>query len=118
MSKSLKRHKKSKSNYRLKHKKSKRRNSKRSRIRGGNGDKVVCSMCERIVNKDNTLIPRECLIKYGKGAHRICQDCWWDPKSGFSREDASHKCPGCEKGLPLTEFKKETPIFVDLTDDD
>jgi hypothetical protein len=117
MAKSLKKYKKSKTrSYRLKHKKSKRRISKRTR--GGNGDKVVCSMCERMVNKDDTLIPRECLVKHGKGAHRICQDCWWNAKTGFAREDASHECPGCKKGIPLTDYVKEKPIFVDLTNDD
>ena len=95
----------------------KHRRTRRKYRKGGNGDNVTCCMCERTVKKDDTLVPRECLIKYGKTAHRICQDCWWDPNIGFAREDASHKCPGCQKGLPLTEYKKEAPIFVDLTED-
>jgi hypothetical protein len=94
------------------------RRTRRNNRKGGNGNDVKCCMCERMVKKNDTLIPRECLIKYGKNeAHRICQDCWWDPTIGFAREDASHKCPGCQKGLPLTEYKKGPPIFVDLTDD-
>lgn len=80
-----------------------------------NFEKVICSMCERIFDKDNTLVPRECLIKYGNEAHRICQNCWWDPEKGFAREDASHKCPGCQKGLLLTHYKKGPQIFIDLT---
>jgi hypothetical protein len=65
----------------------------------------------------DTFVPRECLMKHGKAAHRICEDCWWDPKKGFALETSSHKCPGCEKGLPLTQVKKEQPILVDLTED-
>lgn len=99
-------------------KRQRKNRTRRNHSKGGNSDNVKCCMCERIVNKNNTLIPRECLMKHGeKAAHRICFDCWWDPVEGFAREDASHKCPGCQKGLPLTEYKKEAPIFVDLTED-
>ena len=91
--------------------------TRRNYRKGGNGTDVKCCMCERIVKKDNTLVPRECLIAHGKAAHRICQNCWWDQDIGFAREEASHRCPGCQKGLPLTEYKKEAPIFIDLTDD-
>lgn len=97
---------------RNKFKKSRRRN-----LKGGNNDKVKCSMCEKMVNKDDTLIPRECLVKYGKSAHRICQNCWWNPETGFALEHARHNCPGCEKGLPLTHYKKEQPVLIDLTED-
>lgn len=95
----------------------KKRKTRRNYSRGGNTDNVKCCMCEKNIKINNTLVPRECLVKYGKIAHRICQDCWWDPNIGFAREDACHKCPGCQKGLPLTEYKKEAPIFVDLTED-
>ena len=98
-------------------KRHKYRKTRRNNRKGGNGTDVKCCMCERIVKKDDTLVPRECLMSHGKAAHRICQDCWWDPNIGFAREEASHKCPGCQKGLPLTEYKKEAPIFVDLTED-
>jgi hypothetical protein len=91
--------------------------TKRYYRKGGNGENVKCCMCEMNIKKDNTLVPRECLMKYGKAAHRICQDCWWNSETGFARENVSHKCPGCKKNLPLTEFKKEAPIFVDLTED-
>jgi hypothetical protein len=74
-------------------------------------------MCEKMVDKKNTLVPRECLNKNYNAAHRICQDCWWDEKKGFAREDISHKCPGCIKGLPLTYVKKESPVLIDLTED-
>ena len=89
----------------------------RSKVRGGNGEKVKCCMCGKIVDIKDTLIPRECLMKHGKAAHRICEDCWWDPNSGFGLETSSHECPGCKNGLPLTQFKKEEPIFVDLTEE-
>lgn len=93
------------------------RKSRRINFRGGHGDKIQCCMCEKLVNKDDTLVPNECLIKNGKVAHRICQPCWWDPDTGFAREESSHKCPGCVKGLPLTPYVKETPITIDLTED-
>jgi hypothetical protein len=81
-------------------------------------DNVQCCMCEKNVSKDsNPLIPQICLEKYGYSkAHRICQQCWWGDKDsiGFAKEGISHKCPGCEKGLPLNEYvKKHTgPIEV------
>jgi hypothetical protein len=82
--------------------------------RGGDGEQVYCCMCETIVDKRKTFIPRKCLTKYGqKAAHRICENCWWNE---FAEEDAKHACPGCVKGLPLTKYKKETPIVVDLTE--
>lgn len=108
------------SKRRTRMRRSKRRYNRRTRRRyrkGGNNDNVKCCMCEKIVKKDGTLVPRECLMNHGKAAHRICQDCWWDPDIGFARETASHKCPGCEKGSPLTEYTKEPPILVDLTED-
>ena len=64
------------------------------------------------------VMPSECLLKYGLNiAHRICNDCWWDSVIGFAREYSSHKCPGCIKDLPLTEYEKQPPIFVDLTEE-
>ena len=79
---------------------------------------ITCCKCEKVVNKDNTFIPSECLVKYGLNvAHRICKDCWWDSIIGFARECGSHKCPGCIKGLPLTEYEKHPAIFVDLTEE-
>ena len=80
---------------------------------------VQCSMCEKMVNKDNTLIPSGCSRNHGKAAaHRICKDCWWDPKRGFAREGISHKCPGCIKNIPLTPYTEDDPITIDLTGDD
>jgi hypothetical protein len=86
--------------------------------RGGENEKVTCCMCEREVDKNNTLIPRECLKKNGFAAHRICHNCWWNPVSGFAREDVSHKCPGCIKNLPLTQVKSKESEVVNLTLDD
>ena len=62
-------------------------------------------------------MPRTCFIKYMTRAHRICQECWWDPVSGFAQEKATHGCPGCVKKIPLTNVKNETK-FVDLSLDD
>jgi hypothetical protein len=100
--------------------KSKNRKSKKTlkrkvnRVKGGNNDQVQCSMCENIVPKKDTLVPSICSLQHGQRAHRICQDCWWNPNTGFALETTSHKCPGCSKGLPL--LPKEKPIIVDLTD--
>jgi hypothetical protein len=88
-------------------------------------NKVQCSMCEKHVDKNsNPLIPQICLEKnsYCK-AHRICQKCWWGDKDsiGFAKEGISHKCPGCEKGLPLNNYVKQHtgPIeVIDLLDTD
>ena len=86
--------------------------------KGGNNEKVKCCMCEKMVNKDETFIPRACLVKHGnKLAHRICKVCWWNPETGFARENAQHNCPGCFKGIPLTTFTKISPIIVDLTEE-
>jgi len=52
----------------------------------------------------------------GARSHRICSPCWWDPISGFAREGASHKCPGCENSLQLTTAISSTTV-VDLTND-
>lgn len=95
--------------------KSKRRIRTRNRIlKAGENDKVTCCMCEKRVNKDDTLVTLQCLNKYGKAAHRICKNCWWNE---FALEGVSHKCPGCVKGIPLTQYKKELPILIDLTEE-
>ena len=88
-------------------------------------NKFQCSMCEKSVHKDsNPLIPQICLEKnsYCK-AHRICQKCWWGDKDniGFAKEGISHKCPGCEKGLPLNNYIRQHtgPIeVIELLDTD
>ena len=87
-------------------------------LKKGNRCKSMCSMCEKIIYKNNALIPLKCLINYGdKVAHRICKDCWWDADFGFAREGVNHKCPGCIKMLPLTQCKEETPDLVDLAEE-
>jgi hypothetical protein len=108
MRKSFKHYKRNKKN------KSKRRRTRQKILKAGENDNVTCCMCEKIINKDDAFIPRECLNKYGKAAHRICKNCWWNE---FALEGVSHKCPGCVKGLPLTYVKKEPPVVVDLTED-
>jgi hypothetical protein len=111
-------------------KKEKPRNTKRRRKnirkgkRGGTEEtKVNCCMCEKKVNMNDTLIPRECLNKYGQRAHRICSECWWNPDTGFAREGIKHSCPGCVKNLPLTKTipskKSDAHVqIIDLTLDD
>ena len=101
----------------LKSKRFKKRSFKRYK-KGGENEKVKCCMCEIDVDKNNTLVPRECLNTNGLAAHRICNDCWWNPVSGFAREDADHRCPGCLKKLPLTSVKKKESEFIDLTLED
>jgi len=77
-----------------------------------------CCMCGKTVeNDEHSLMPSECKIKHGLRAHRICKECWFQPETGFAVEGRSHKCPGCEKGLPLTHVKIKTPELVDLTKD-
>ena len=94
--------------------------------KGGNGDdKVNCCMCGKEIKISEGLIPRVCLEKYGSRAHRICKDCWFDGPNAFATEGISHKCPGCEKGLPLTKVPEkpkdpENPkktVFIDLTEE-
>jgi hypothetical protein len=81
--------------------------------KGGNNE--ICCMCEKSVNSEQTLIPNECLAKYGKArAHKICQDCWWNK---FAKEGVSHKCPGCVKNMPLNAAPANM-TFIDLTEDD
>jgi hypothetical protein len=118
MSKSLRHHKKSlKQKRKNRSRKIKNHKLKKRNLKGGNGEKVICSMCEKMVDLKDTFVPGKCLTEHGKAAHRICKDCWWAEEKGFALEASSHKCPGCLKGLPLTTFIKEPPIFVDLTED-
>jgi len=59
-----------------------------------------------------TLVPRKCEAnEIGKCKHRICQPCWWNKDFGFCRENISHSCPGCVKGLPYTDS-----IVIDIID--
>jgi hypothetical protein len=81
-------------------------------------DKTHCCICNKEIITTNGLIPAKCLAKYGAiRAHRICQECWWDPVNGFAKEGTNHACPGCVKGLPLNGPQISAPIFVDLTED-
>lgn len=102
------------------HKKSMRNKSRRNgrrNLRAGNSDKIMCSMCEQMFEKDARMYtPRECLNKYGSRAHKICEDCWWGK---FAVEGESHRCPGCEKNIPLTskKYEEREPVILDLTED-
>jgi hypothetical protein len=103
---------------------SKRKSQKNAKKGGNNNENVTCSMCESVVKKKDTLVPRVCLNEHGRKAHRICSECWWNPETGFAREGARHGCPGCEKKLPLTNISnvpssnKNKPVnVIDLTED-
>lgn len=100
----------------------KRKSSRKMKTRSKRGGtKIKCCMCEGRVSERNTLKPSTCLMKHGSRAHRICQDCWWDREKGFAREGANHECPGCKKGLPLTNVtalpSQKISEVIDLTDD-
>lgn len=63
--------------------------------------KLPCCICDNQFSRNTMYVPLVCLQKHRERAHRICQDCWWDPQIGFAREDTPHGCPGCKRGLPL-----------------
>ena len=71
---------------------------------------VPCCMCDNSFARDTMLTPLVCLQQHRDRAHKICQDCWWDPQIGFAREDAPHGCPGCKRRLPLN-----TPLKISKT---
>jgi len=57
---------------------------------------VNCCLCSKTIDINTSLIPVICLIKNGNiNSHKICQNCWWNPISGFAIEGSNHKCPGC-----------------------
>jgi hypothetical protein len=71
-------------------------------------------MCEKKISKHDSLIPGECLIKYGKyRAHKICPECWWND---FAKETTTHKCPGCVKNIPIPS-DPNAGVIIDLTND-
>lgn len=94
-----------------------RRNKRNRTKRGGTPNTVDCCICGESNDVGKTLMPRKCLNQHGVSAHRICQKCWWDKKTGFALEGVNHDCPGCVKGLPLNTNKTPGEI-VDLTEDD
>lgn len=120
MSKSKKRNTKRRTRTSRRHKKSR---SKSNLARGKslatnqipNNNIVQCCICERTFPRDDTLVPARCLKENRERAHRICQDCWWDPETGFARENAPHGCPGCIKNFPLTApLKRVIPKIEDI----
>ena len=69
-----------------------------------NYSKVKCCICIKEINQSEGLIPSTCLIKNGLiNSHKICQECWWNPVTGFATESRNHKCPGCLCILSTTE---------------
>lgn len=86
---------------------------------------TTCCMCIKHIDKNESLIPSICLSKHGINAHRICQDCWWHPNTGFAREYGIHSCPGCRNNFPLnngitnnnTNKNTNAKIIINLLDD-
>ena len=114
----LSKRKKEKRNKTLSKRKKVKRNKTLSKTkRAGSPPKMFeCCVCAKNEEVGKTLIPRKCLAKHGVSAHRICQECWWDNKTGFALEGANHTCPGCVKGLPLNKDPKGE--IIDLTEDE
>jgi len=83
--------------------------------------KIPCCVCEEEFSRKTMLVPAACLKKHKERAHRICEHCWWNPDTGFAREDAEHGCPGCKKGLPLNPplkpRKPSSDEIIEITDD-
>lgn len=76
---------------------------------------VQCTMCDHKKPRNQMFTPLECLQNNFDRAHKICKDCWWDPKIGFARENASHGCPGCKRGLPLNpRLKSRKPLSEEI----
>ena len=103
-------------------KKTKKTKTRRTTVKRGGTYTVVCSDCENNAELSTMFIPRKCSSKRGYGAHRICEKCWWGDKKtgklGFADENASHKCPGCEKNLsfpviPSKATKNQEVIEID-----
>jgi hypothetical protein len=100
--------------------KKERRNGKKRKLKTKRNKKTLrkggaCCMCDKKIKDTHSFVPRECLSKYGKNrAHKICSDCWWDE---FANETASHKCPGCVKGIPVKSDPDKGKI-IDLTTSD
>ena len=110
MKKSIKRR------YRIKKKtiKNRTRKNRRNKSSRARGSMEECCMCGSKFVKKTALVPQECLMKYGKNrAHKVCPRCWWGE---FAKEGASHKCPGCVKGLPVAKDVNAGKV-VDLTED-
>ena len=89
--------------HRKTHKHRKGRKNRTNRARGRTPPvspnvPVSCSMCDKSVSRNESLVPARCLKTHGDRAHRICQQCWWNT---FAKEDVPHECPGCTRGLPL-----------------
>ncbi len=62
---------------------------------------ITCCMCGNQFPRNEMMVPAVCLKKNKERAHRICQNCWWNPETGFARENAPHGCPGCNDEAPL-----------------
>lgn len=61
---------------------------------------VQCCMCCKQYDISNTFMPSICFRQNIEKAHRICSHCWWEPETGFARENNTHKCPGCIAKMP------------------
>lgn len=103
------------------------RSSKSLKFAGGpntpisSTEPLPCCMCGNKFQRDTMMTPVRCLQKYGEQAHKICQECWWDPETGFARENAPHGCPGCTHkqpiNPPLITIPPRADEIIDITDD-
>lgn len=91
----------------------KTRKTRRRRMKAGN-PKHKCCICGKSMS--DGLMPRSCYMKHGEDAHRICQDCWWDPNTGFANETATHGCPGCLKGIEITNNSKTKKPLITINE--
>ena len=104
MNKSKKNNRRKSRKFRTSRKNRTRRNY-HSLARGPSPSKLPCCMCDDKFDRKSMLTPLACLQKNYQKAHKICQNCWWDPNKGFARENANHGCPGCKRKLPLNPSK-------------
>lgn len=76
---------------------------------------VPCCMCDHKFPRDTMFTPSRCLQTHRERAHKICEECWWDPQIGFAKEDTTHSCPGCKRGQPLNPpLKIKEPIVEEI----
>ena len=93
--------------------KNKTRRTIKGRGKSPTSNKVKCSICDTMINKNDALIPAKCLMKHGQRGHRICNDCWW---SKFAIEGTNHECPGCKNDLPLTKVSPKITETIVISD--
>lgn len=87
--------------------------NRKTTLAKGIENSTPCCMCDRAFqNNSKMFTPLACLRRNGFRAHKICDECWWDPQIGFAKENALHKCPGCVRGLPLNHVQNEEIVLL------